>query len=1340
MAAPLLIPVKLDAFVLNPSVCDGGPSDAAIAPIVQPDYSGLTLDPTLLRNDVLDPIDLHHTAPSSVNPRITDLGTGKLRQNRIGVYLHWTIPRFYRTGIAVSPSAAAADQTLRQKKGFSTAPGPGAQKDGDSDFATPDFRQLPNRWLIVRKLNPDAASTTPQGAPIPAIEAWVIESDRLRRIGRDETLDHADLQVDVSPYTSPNVTQLNGMRIEDQVGLYLGYRQTASDWVEDYTQARGDLTVASSSNPLFVDYQLHCSGVFSLVDTFSYQVNEETRYLESCVANYYILGWHSNPEQGPLGASATGLTREQRLEALSMVLGGSPPWPPEITAWLDSCDAAPILCHGALYQVVWDAHLKPQKDPADQFAQNCIQNMPLAVGTTPMDALLAYIDAHHDGPFAQLENDLRLIEPLLRAQDDGVEALQAATDEVQNGNHFTRTAGGVHWHFQSPEDDMPAVSPSESEVANLETLNQLQRMVDAVFRQLRHLRWRLFTYWWRWVSLTWEQRNTVHYPVHEISQDISGLETLATALCSRIQTMSTDQTLFRHRPEPGVQPEFYQGRDPTLLIAGTQAGWPDDYLDPLTVRLQTQVVITSPSFLSPSPSFCIDRLPADLRSAATALVAEFLSFERAATPSPGQCFPLYHDHGKHGDATGPLRDQWGETQPWFPLFIEWEAEYVHIPWEDWSLQQIKGSVTLDDPEITDTRSLSGRIFLLPQPNFSLQAAIDQLFNSVDPSTLAQYLPTQEQRDEVRYRAYQLPFLSAPLDGFTDHLLTRMHGAHIQPNARYPQQGIRMLQDALDQTFTWDVTKQIGIQSDITPYGSLVPITTITGGFSPFKPVTHGQFRFTKLNIIDRFGQAIPAIDDTHAAYPCISQGLAPQIRADGQPNVVRKPIQPGHCEFVQIPPQINQPARLNAVFVVHDERQDADPDRYSYWRPVTEWENPIWGWVVVNYVEHGLQLFLPDGTFYREVRISSPSVPTVTTVSAKWLPFPPPENAPETTQLDRLIAKFLEPDQNYFYAFLNMVNASLESSPSPPSAYASFLPSAVGRPLAFVNAGWSLELASEPYANQSCQPGQDPKPPERNLTDYDFPVQLGGGNGTPDGMVGYWTSLQAPTPANELDLSTIYTYHTDPSSPSSSPSASSPLEQLDITTFPRLNPFWIPPASPSPTSSLPTEYLEDAARLFTKTWTSTLHVFGLTINPFSPISAYASTVPPTKLTLPPWTWQNAMQKMTAFFHMGPILLIHDVGKYWDENKTLSREYRLNPPEVDQTVPGSEVGVPALLTAEWSWLQPYSKTKNGEEEEEYMALGLGKVDKRPGLEKGPYTAVEGYLQLKRAIVTEGEEKK
>jgi hypothetical protein len=556
---------------------------------------------------------------------------------------------------------------------------------------------------------------------------------------------------------------------------------------------------------------------------------------------------------------------------------------------------------------------------------------------------------------------------------------------------------------------------------------------------------------------------------------------------------------------------------------------------------------------------------------------------------------------------------------------------------------------------------------------------------------------------------------------------------------YPQQGIHPIPAAEIGPFGSAELTLIDKNTDVTPYGSLVRFSDSSDPTAdkgddqtpiPFKPVTHGQFRFTKLNIIDKFGQAISAIDPRYghehdqAVYPCISDYFEPQLLPDGQPNVVRKPAKPGFCEFVQIPPEINQPSRLNSSFLMHDPRHDDHPTEYSYWRPVTEWENPIWGWLVLNYVDYGIQIFLPDGTFYREVRIASPTAPKTTSTSAKWLPFGPPPTPSNTDQLDNLLAKLTDPDQTYLLAFLAMANNSLESSASVPSAYATFLNSLVGRPLALVNAGWSLELASDAKTDQSSLDDHIHKPKPRGLLPggevYSFSVKLGDENRASDGLVGYFNTLTEPKAGNELDLTKIYTYYAD-----NPPTG--PMQPIGTSNYPKLQSFWLKPDDYIVRGSTP----EEMANAFSRDWNKHFTVVGMIIDPFVPTTAYSSILPIDNLQLPSWTWEKALKKMTAFFHMGPIIVTEDVQQYYDPKKALSPNYKLDPPDEDDTVKSSAVGIPSLPIASWAWLHPFVNPDS--KAQEYMALGLGKVDSRPKYEKGPYTAIEGYLQLKAPIV-------
>lgn len=1364
----LTIPLKLDAFVLNEKLSepdqnnpDAIVKEAKISPIVQPNYTFLQLEHQLLQHDILDHIDLHNAFPATSNSRLYDLGKGKPRENRMGVYLHWVMPRFYRTGTAATRSAAPGHHQERKAKGIRST----AKEPEKADYSVPAFRSLPNRWLVIRKLDPKADTTEPKNTSIQPVESWVIESDRIQPI--DSIPKNKDLQVDVSPYITSNNESVQGIELDRQAEIFIGYKESAQTWKESDNKAieRVDLTAVNSSNQLFLDYQPHCSNVFSTVDSFEYQEGDTIKRLTKAEADYYVLGWHSDEAHSPFGDMDDTVSREQRLKALSMKLNGDrADWGKDVTDWLAFKGAAQSICHGAMYNVIWDRNRRPENIPANKASEHLLSSMPVTVGTTPIDSLLSYIDCHkHAGDETddqkKLENDLHLLEPLLRAQDEKVDVHRVAIDEVQNWN-FARETGGSHWYIQSQEGQKTK-KPSEDEIEGLEKLNNAQRILDSAQRQIIQLRWDMFSHWWKFVSGDIDPPTT-QTNIQSLQDRVNGLINLVKQQTSLINDkLLKDPKYFLQKPQEGTWPEFCQARDPTILVSGIEAGWPDDYLDDLKVRLDNQL-ISSDLPDSEVAKYGIKGLPPKLFETARRLVGEFNKLsDTSAVGEKGHYTPLYHDKGKHG--TSDLRDRWAKTQPWSPLFLEWQIEYFHIPWDDWSLSEalspdckdeidkrwrlaIDPKVNLLDPQINDRRTLSGRILLLPQPNFSLHTAIVQLLNSVSPEVKKKY-----NIEELEKNTWKLPFLSAPLDGFTDHLLTMVHGTHIKPNARYPPgydlEGVHPIKDALLEPFNEDHLSTIDIHSEQTPYGGLLSNSlSVLNEISPsktppypFKPVTHGQFRFSKLNIIDKFGQAISAIDprygheDDQAIYPYLSSYYEPQLY-EGKPNLVRQngESHQGHVEFAQVPPSINQPARLNSAFVVHDKRRkDQESSEYSYWRPATEWENPIWAWVVLNYVDNGVQIFLPDGTFYREIRLANKMAPPDAALSAKWLPFPPPTGAQDTTQVDRLIDK-LTKDRDYLHAFLKMANDSQEqSSSSAPSAYAGFLNSLVGRPLALVNAGWSLELSIDEKRNQALS-GEQQQPihllPE-NGTQYRFPIKLGDKDRSGDGLIGYFNLNETEpntdlTPGNELDLKAIYTYYMG----GDKSGILKDIKDVNSNKPPKLPCFWLKPDDYIAQSDSASER---EARLFARNWNKKLQVFGAIVDPFLPITTFSSILPMNKLQLAPWTWQQAMQKMTAFFHLGPIVVTEDVEKYnTEENKALPVDYKLDPAN-DPTIKDSAVGMPALQTGNWAWLQPY--LKNAESGQEYRALGLGKVDSAPRFESGPYTAIEGYLQLKQPII-------
>ncbi|KAK4179820.1 hypothetical protein QBC36DRAFT_307857 [Triangularia setosa] len=64
------------------------------------------------------------------------------------------------------------------------------------------------------------------------------------------------------------------------------------------------------------------------------------------------------------------------------------------------------------------------------------------------------------------------------------------------------------------------------------------------------------------------------------------------------------------------------------------------------------------------------------------------------------------------------------------------------------------------------------------------------------------------------------------------------------------------------------------------------------------------------------------------------------------------------------------------------------------------------------------------------------------------------------------------------------------------------------------------------------------------------------------------------------------------------------------------------------------------------------------LDPFQPVHGYSSFLPIRELKLLDWTWQQALNHMTAFFHMGPLVVAKDVPDF-DPSCELRADYSLS---------------------------------------------------------------------------------
>ncbi|KAM0426069.1 hypothetical protein ACHAPT_008700 [Fusarium lateritium] len=1493
-----LIPVKLDAFVFNDAVCAGGPGKAKIAPITQPNYSFLRLDNSYLQADVMYPVDLHNVSGADVNSRITDLGSGRRRENRRGVYLHWTLPRIYRSGAA-------------------------STSDGSSDSrGLPKFPEAPVRWMVVRHIE-DMSKVEPPEArrALKPVTAWIVESDRCRTL--DGPRDHegnprdpinlipsdADLQVDVSPFVDASGSS-EGSVLDKQAEIFIGDKTNASKWTEtaldkdgnttDDPKSRIDLRLMGSSNELFPDYQIHNSNVFSIVDNFVYENDvKEKLYATKAKANYSVIGWYTKSGSDIMQAE-NDQTREGRLAELKIKIKGfqeeiepMPKYPKQIADWFSGSKETPTrsICHGAMYEVQWDLNSAPKNVVADKFARLLAQKQPVAIGTTPMDAIMAYAGAHErvkGTDVGRIEAALKRLEAILLSRDDGVESHMQATDMMYNWN-YSRLDGGDRYYAAASGDQSNSkgdgnLAPEKK--TKLSTLNRLCKLRDAAKRRLKQQQAAAFSNWWLAVTEA-KDPGKISGKVTAIKDTIAALEKAIVDAQREIDALMLGKPAPKHlldAPaalsdpnkvkdfEPGVYDPYKQLRDPTLLVGGVQSGWEVDYLLSLLVRLDCQVVrpaaADDPTWKSFFDNVVDAKMPPFMKESVKALLREFVILkshrkdsengllkpqsmlaergllrpvnfrpfgdgdpnkEQSSQPDVVTEIPLYHDKlGRDVDEKPAWRDQWNDTQPWFPLFLEWELEYTHVALDDWELTESKWwhseaaklHYNVDDKvdlakkyaKTRDKRTFAGRVLILPQPSFSLETKITQLLADALPSELEKYLDLEERKYLAEHLS-ELHFLSAPLAGFNGHLQTVDQGNHVKPSIRDPVEGtIKFMKEAYRKEAGFeDETKMqlMALETDVTPYGASRKPLAGDEPPSSFKPVAHGQFKLSKLNIIDKFGQVIhllspdplpyePKPEQVPRAWPCLSDWYAPESKltktGKSIPNTVEDVLDEDKpkCEFAQVPPQINQPARLNASWVLPREPAPSPPPppvqdiqasgaekkNPPFWRPANDWDSPIWGWMVVNYANYGLQFFLPSGAFYREVRLAGP---TGAQASPEWLPFKKPDD-PDSRggdadggQAARQLARLIETvatTPGYLLPFITMINAATAATgAAPPSAYSEFKSSLVGKPLALVNMAWSLELAAPATETRLVDDGKvdralyedsvtrDAPGPGCERNDaydkkyYRFPVKLGDGERGFDGLVGYFKPKADKDIkiGDALDLSAVYS-HFAPGmpaydkefkkiSPEPQPIRTvNPITALKPDVYPKLAPYYIDPYDADLGKAISDKTYSDISD-------EQLCVFGAIVDPFSPVHAWTGVLPVRELTLPNWTWQGPIDRLSAFFHAGPVLVTSDVPDF--DGKRELTQGDLIPKVVGKGEKEEGVALPGGALGQWSWLQPYipeKKKKEGEKEEDpvdmveqFMPLSVDLVDEAARLERGPYTLLEGYLQMASGAA-EPEEKK
>jgi len=777
--------------------------------------------------------------PNNLNP--TPEALSSINRSRLGVYLHWSLPRFYRSGASQATPPPAANQ--------SSATGADKPKYPDGD-PNPTFRLVPNRWMVVRILRDYKA---PPNVKPNTVTAWIIESDRLRKVedlNVDENGEPIDLEVDVSPFVAydgdPNANVL-----DNQAENYIGLKTNFAQWKEQNPSQSVKLTIMNSSNPLFADYAPHNPNVFSTRDNLycGKDQNGNPAYLESAKCDYIVVGWHSRLSDDPLHVDGTDL--QSRLSPLLLSAGDA--------SRSGSLDKTRIVCHAAKYSVVFDD--KKPTTPSDDYAAlftGHVDMEPVSVGVSPLDSLLAFFQSHqkdkletdimHD-PDSKIAESLMAIRELLYATEDDYDSRIKAADLVST-THFSRTLGGSVWRYsKNKPKDGSVQPPSDTEIAILQALNEYQRTYDAADQKLSQLRWALFAEFFKFVSDptsgTRLRADIYRTRVPLLSAEAARLDQMLKDKDKDIQDQVAK--IGANNVKKTAADPFCKRKDPTLCIAGIDAGWDAEYLNTTPTRFPDQIKDVSGNadcvqFVNSVSSLDLGESN-ELKDTISKLVAEATN----GLPS--------------------ALDQYGHkawtVQPFCPQFVEWEGIYYDIKWEDWDVAltssalassnhswvNYKTTSDLTTKPHVDQRRITGRMLVLPQPSYALGAVVAQVLDATPPDQFPESVRAQFKdktgRSEFVAKVRNMKFISGELSGLTDALLTMSNGQHVKPNVRPNSMTLTPLKQAVD------VGGQIGLkredfemmanQSGRTPYGTLEDFSAAEQFMYPFKGVQHGQF-------------------------------------------------------------------------------------------------------------------------------------------------------------------------------------------------------------------------------------------------------------------------------------------------------------------------------------------------------------------------------------------------------------------------------------------------------------------------------------------------------------------
>ncbi|WP_017588749.1 hypothetical protein [Nocardiopsis ganjiahuensis] len=792
------------------------------------------------------------------------------------------------------------------------------------------------------------------------------------------------------------------------------------------------LTALGPGLPAFTAYQPYHPDVLSFHDTLA-GLDTPGGTGPDLRLNYGVVGWYSDPRLDPLNSDA-GLDRALQDAGWHLASPGQP-----LTGHGRS------VYGGAVHGVPWSPGIGTNAvpDPDD---------VGIAVGPTAVDAFLAALSSPSLGDQALDHGQAEALRHLgfghLPASDDTDGAFTTA--QRQFSSAFLPFSGGHRWTVDADEDATGAAKLAAE-------LNSLQDQLDTARRELASARWEAYALWFArgrpalpsgLDRADFDQELDPLRP-GTVAARIRQTEARITRLASQMPVEGPDRPLEqavaeyrRARAVPSSwtverseKPAFHRAADPVALLTLPTT---DVELAPAAPETQGCRFTREPGFVQATEENLPDLSPA---------WSESPELAEAILVQCGRCV-----------VSGPA---W--HAPWQPLYLEWEVEVHPVPCTGaddpgWRFDGNRYLREETEPDHGDPLLLSGR-----QP-------VDTGAPKVFRSQLTRYAEQHPQLDEpIRARIEEFSssierwrVLAQPLTGFTDRLALRTPGLAPAPppgTAALTGRGVRRVPDLgpLPLPFTEPVHRMAQTRAT--------------------------RFVFTRLTLVDRFGQALPLVTPDNRDQVTVDVSERLDSRDPARPRA--------RDQFIRTQPRLLQAARLS-----FDLLDTAEPERRVDDHGLTQ---PVHGWLVPNHLDRTLMAFAADGKPLRQVGSAASELPT----PPGWRS---PQNhgpRPPGPALLRLLST-LESSQHFDEMWQQITTAAAVTSTGNSSGHTHL--ELIGRPLAVVRARLRLELDGPPLFDPSWRsilPSRRGHGTGAAYPSYPWAVRLGEPERTTDGLVGY---------------------------------------------------------------------------------------------------------------------------------------------------------------------------------------------------------------------------------------------